>query len=301
MDKSVEARKKAWNGKIKAHINSVIGVENTTAEQQQITVKGSGVPMVIVRPEIDLANKLKLLTAAMLTNNTPELRTQITNIIEIEDLDLKVLDDWDLREFLDPESPLGPKDSKAILEAARNRWPDLAITQKSIKLLKTGIREQKLVFPYAHLRGFLVAGHEMLIEKFDSQESLDDNEVSLQVIKIKQTVGKILWLLHTEPRAAIEANKFPALVEAVIHHLQRISESCEHNETALINAAGMQGTTLSSNEAAGVYASAVDKDAGILAFGQGQRVLENDNARVLRSIRESIDALARILKELLKH
>jgi hypothetical protein len=92
-------------------------------------------------------------------------------LIEIEDLDMKAFDDWPLRDFLDPESEMDADDAKTVVKEAKKRWSDLSITPKSVLLLKEAICACALIIPYAHLRGFLAAGHDLIEEKFSANRS----------------------------------------------------------------------------------------------------------------------------------
>jgi hypothetical protein len=111
-------------------------------------------------------------------------------------------------------------------------------------------------------------------------------------------VAKILGPLHKEPGTKINEDKHKALLEAIVNHLEGLSQCCIKNEAALLDSAGMQGTTFTLAECAEIYATAVDKDTGILAFSQAQRIMQNDTGRVLRSISTELDDLVALLKKL---
>ena len=281
--KAINQRRAEWLGKVKTAINTYLETEAVAELNNTIIKPKVGVPMIIVKPTIDLSNKLKLLAAALAKQDAvePALVKQLATLLEIEDHDLESLDDWHLTEFLNPDASLeGPDDAQNVVDAALKRWPYLAVTKESVLLLKRGLEEAALIVPYAHLSGFLAVGHDMIVKLATSgtsneeSKSLDDVFWENLVTDARSVVALARGPTFREPGASIDKDPDNALIEAIVHHLEKISESCAKNETALLDSAGKQGTTLTLDECAEMYAGAVDKDMAVLAFGQGMRVLQ---------------------------
>lgn len=297
---AISQRRSEWSSKIKDHINGIIatdqGEEPSTEEPSQ--KRGAGGPLAVVDADIDFANKLRMLVAALRINHNPEVYKQLLNLIKIEDVDLEALDDWWLRGFLLPESELEPGEAKKVVECAIERWPELEVTEESVMMMKEGIIEYKICIPYAHLRGFLAQCH-MIFKEYASNtdEPPDKATIASMVYSNSLIVKTILGPAYESrgPRVSLQDDEFGAFVEAVAQHLTKISEACALNEAALLEVCGMQATTMTMSDAATVYALTTDRDTAILAFGQGQRVMQGENARVLRSVKESIDGLIEVL------
>ena len=122
--KAINQRRAEWLGKVKTAINTYLETEAVAELDNTIIKPKVGVPMIIVKPTIDLSNKLKLLAAALAKQDTvkPALVKQLETLLKIEDHDLESLDNWHLTEFLNPDASLkGPDNAQNVIDAALKR------------------------------------------------------------------------------------------------------------------------------------------------------------------------------------